>query len=143
MTTLRLGTRRSALATTQSTWVADRLRALGHDVELVEVTTEGDRDRSTPLARLGGTGVFVSALRTALAEGRVDLAVHSLKDLPTTPDEATTVAAVPTREDPRDALVARDGQGGSYARALSELFDLDPRDVSLVSAPPKIPEDEA
>ena len=109
MTTLRLGTRRSALATTQSTWVADRLRALGHDVELVEVTTEGDRDRSTPLARLGGTGVFVSALRTALAEGRVDLAVHSLKDLPTAPDEATTVAAVPTREDPRDALVARDG----------------------------------
>ncbi|GAA4412585.1 hydroxymethylbilane synthase [Fodinibacter luteus] len=106
---LRLGTRRSALATTQSSWVADRLRALGHDVELVEVTTEGDRDRTTPLARLGGTGVFVSALRAALAEGRVDLAVHSLKDLPTAPDESTTVAAVPTREDPRDALVARDG----------------------------------
>ena len=109
MTTLRLGTRRSALATTQSAWVADRLRALGHDVELVEVTTEGDRDRTTPLAQLGGTGVFVSALRTALAEGRVDLAVHSLKDLPTAPDAATTVAAGPTREDPRDALVARDG----------------------------------
>ncbi len=109
MTALRLGTRRSALATTQSTWVADRLRALGHEVELVEVSTEGDLDRTTPLARLGGTGVFVSALRTALAEGRIDLAVHSLKDLPTTPDEATTIAAVPTREDPRDALVARDG----------------------------------
>ena len=109
MTALRLGTRRSALATTQSTWVADRLRALGHEVELVEVSTEGDLDRTTPLAQLGGTGVFVSALRTALAEGRVDLAVHSLKDLPTTPDDATTVAAVPTREDPRDALVARDG----------------------------------
>ena len=82
MTALRLGTRRSALATTQSTWVADRLRALGHEVELVEVSTEGDLDRTTPLAQLGGTGVFVSALRTALAEGRVDLAVHSLKDLP-------------------------------------------------------------
>ena len=109
MTALRLGTRRSALATTQSTWVADRLRALGHEVELVEVSTEGDLDRTTPLAQLGGTGVFVSALRTALAEGRVDLAVHSLKDLPTTPDDATTIAAVPTREDPRDALVARDG----------------------------------
>jgi hydroxymethylbilane synthase len=109
MSALRLGTRRSALATTQSTWVADRLRALGHDVELVEVSTEGDLDRTTPLAQLGGTGVFVSALRTALADGRVDLAVHSLKDLPTTPDAATTIAAVPVREDPRDALVARDG----------------------------------
>ncbi|WP_392543197.1 hydroxymethylbilane synthase [Oryzobacter telluris] len=109
MSTLRLGTRRSALATTQSTWVADRLRALGHEVELVEVTTEGDRDQSTPLAQLGGTGVFVSALREALVDGRVDLAVHSLKDLPTAPDAATVVAAVPVREDPRDALVARDG----------------------------------
>ena len=109
MTALRLGTRRSALATTQSTWVADRLRALGHDVELVEVTTAGDADRTTPLAQLGGTGVFVSALRAALADGRVDLAVHSLKDLPTTANPATTVAAVPTREDARDALVARDG----------------------------------
>ncbi len=109
MTALRLGTRRSTLAATQSTWVADRLRALGHDVELVEISTEGDLDRTTPLAELGGTGVFVSALRTALVQGRVDLAVHSLKDLPTTPDDLTLVAAVPTREDPRDALVARDG----------------------------------
>ena len=108
MTALRLGTRRSTLAMTQSTWVADRLRALGHDVELVEITTDGDRDRTTPLAQLGGTGVFVSALRSALTEGRVDVAVHSLKDLPTTPDAAVTLAAVPVREDPRDALVARD-----------------------------------
>ena len=106
---LRLGTRRSALATTQSSWVADQLRALGHEVELVEVSTQGDRDQTTPLAQLGGTGVFVSALRAALVEGRVDLAVHSLKDLPTTPDPGTRVAAVPMREDPRDALVARDG----------------------------------
>ena len=107
--TLRLGTRRSALATTQSTWVADRLRALGHEVELVEITTEGDRDRTTPLATMGGTGVFVSALREALRDGRVDLAVHSLKDLPTTPEADLVLGAVPTREDPRDALVARDG----------------------------------
>src|SRR3954462_8595060 len=105
MTALRLGPRLSALATTQSTWVADCLRALGHEVELVEVSTEGDRDRATPLAQLGGTGVFVSALREAPAQGRVDLAVHSLKALPTTPDDATPVAAVPAREDPRDALV--------------------------------------
>ncbi|GGL33073.1 hydroxymethylbilane synthase [Phycicoccus endophyticus] len=109
MSALRLGTRRSALARTQSTWVAERLRALGHDVELVEVTTDGDRDRTTPLASLGGTGVFVSALREALAAGEVDLAVHSLKDLPTAADPRVEVAAVPVREDVRDALVARDG----------------------------------
>lgn len=107
--TLRLGTRRSALARTQSTWVADQLRTLGHDVELVEITTEGDRDRTTPLATMGGTGVFVSALRDALRAGTVDLAVHSLKDLPTTPEDDLAVAAIPPREDPRDALVARDG----------------------------------
>jgi len=109
MTALRLGTRRSPLARIQSTWVADRLRGLGHEVDLVEVSTAGDRDRTTPLARLGGTGVFVSALRAALTQGRVDLAVHSLKDLPTIADPLTTVAAVPVREDARDALVARDG----------------------------------
>ncbi|HZB68182.1 MAG TPA: hydroxymethylbilane synthase [Ornithinibacter sp.] len=108
MTTLRIGTRRSTLAMTQSAWVADRLRARSHDVEIVELTTDGDRDRTTPLAQLGGTGVFVSALRSALTQGRVDIAVHSLKDLPTTPDAGTTLAAVPVREDPRDALVARD-----------------------------------
>lgn len=107
--TLRLGTRRSALATTQSTWVADHLRSLGHDVELVEISTDGDRDRTTPLATMGGTGVFVSALRDALRDGTVDLAVHSLKDLPTTPEDDLVVAAIPLREDPRDALVARDG----------------------------------
>ncbi len=107
--TLRLGTRRSALATTQSTWVADQLRSRGHEVELVEITTDGDRDRTTPLATLGGTGVFVSALRDALRAGTVDLAVHSLKDLPTTPEDDLVVAAIPPREDPRDALVARDG----------------------------------
>ena len=72
------------------------------------MTTEGDLDRTTPLAELGGTGVFVSALRSALVEGRVDLAVHSLKDLPTAAHPATRLAAIPVREDARDALVARD-----------------------------------
>jgi hydroxymethylbilane synthase len=106
---LRLGTRRSALARTQSGLVADALRERGHEVELVEVTTAGDVDRTTPLAVLGGTGVFVSALREALRAHRVDIAVHSLKDLPTAPEDDLVVAAVPPREDPRDALVARDG----------------------------------
>jgi hydroxymethylbilane synthase len=106
---IRLGTRASALATTQAVWVAERITgALGREVELVEVTTAGDLDRG-PLAQLGGTGVFVSALRDALLEGRVDVAVHSLKDLPTDPPPRIALAAVPLREDPRDVLVARDG----------------------------------
>ena len=105
---LRLGTRRSLLATTQSGHVADMLRALGHEVELVEIVTEGDVSTAS-LASLGGVGVFASALRQALHRGEIDLAVHSLKDLPTTPEDVLVVAAVPPREDPRDALVARDG----------------------------------
>ncbi len=108
-TTIRLGTRRSPLARTQSELVAEALRAaLRRDVELVEVVTEGDVSRE-PLAAIGGTGVFVSALRESLLRGDVDLAVHSLKDLPTTPDPHVALAAVPRREDPRDAVVARDG----------------------------------
>ncbi|MGZ4608762.1 MAG: hydroxymethylbilane synthase [Actinomycetes bacterium] len=108
-TPLRIGTRRSALATTQATQVADALTALsGRAVELVPVTTHGDVSRD-PLAQIGGTGVFVGALRQALLAGEVDLAVHSLKDLPTADPEGIVLAAVPRREDPRDALVARDG----------------------------------
>jgi len=105
--TLRLGTRRSALARTQSEWVAQQLRALGHTVELVEVTTEGDTSTAS-LSTLGGTGVFAAALRRALLDGQVDLAVHSLKDLPTTPEPGLVVAAIPVREDPRDVLVSAD-----------------------------------
>ncbi len=106
---IRLGTRASLLALTQSRWVAERLSvAVGREVELVEVTTTGDRD-DAPLAQLGGTGVFVSALREALLDGRIDLAVHSLKDLPTGPAHGLVLAAVPLREDPRDVVVARDG----------------------------------
>jgi hydroxymethylbilane synthase len=109
MTAIRLGTRASLLATTQSRWVAARIQeALGREVELVEVTTTGDRS-SQSLAQLGGTGVFVSALREALLEERIDVAVHSLKDLPTAAPDGITLAAVPTREDPRDVVVARDG----------------------------------
>ena len=108
-TTLRIGTRRSLLATTQSGHVADLIRErLGREVELVEITTEGDTN-TAPLATMGGTGVFVSALRDALLRGEVDVAVHSLKDLPTTPAEGISLVAVPTREDPRDVVVARDG----------------------------------
>jgi hydroxymethylbilane synthase len=107
VTTVRVGTRRSPLAMVQAHWVASRLVELGHTVELVPVVTEGDVSRA-PLSQLGGTGVFVSALREALLGGAIDVAVHSLKDLPTAPAEGLAVAAVPPREDPRDALVARD-----------------------------------
>ena len=106
---LRLGTRRSALATTQSGWVADQVRLrTGRPVELVPILSEGDRS-SRPLQELGGVGVFVTALRDALLAGEVDFVVHSLKDLPTAPHPDLVIAAVPPREDPRDALVARDG----------------------------------
>ncbi len=105
---IRLGTRRSALATAQANHVADQLRALGHEVELVPIVTTGDVNRA-PLEQIGGTGVFVSALRDALLAGEIDIAVHSLKDLPTTPVDGLTLGAIPVREDPRDVLVARDG----------------------------------
>lgn len=105
----RLGTRGSDLARTQSQRVADALQAAGSGpVELVVIRTEGDVSRAS-LASLGGTGVFATALRTALLEDRVDLVVHSLKDLPTAPAPGLTIAATPPREDPRDALCARDG----------------------------------
>lgn len=108
---LRLGTRRSALAMAQSGMVAREVtRVTGRPVELVEITTYGDVSREA-LAQIGGTGVFVSALRDALLEGRIDFAVHSLKDLPTAAPEGLVLAAVPEREDVRDALVARDGLG--------------------------------
>ena len=108
MTAVRLGTRASALALAQSGHVADAVRALGHDVELVHISTRGDTS-SAAISQLGGTGVFVTALRDALLEGRVDLAVHSYKDLPTAPADGLVIAAVPARQDARDALVARDG----------------------------------
>ncbi|MEV5817978.1 hydroxymethylbilane synthase [Micromonospora harpali] len=111
---LRLGTRGSTLAMAQSGQVAAALtEATGREVELVEVVTAGDRS-SAPVHRLG-VGVFVSALRDALTARTIDLAVHSYKDLPTAAAPGLHVAAVPPRQDPRDALVAKGG------RTLAEL----------------------
>ncbi|KOX09373.1 hydroxymethylbilane synthase [Micromonospora profundi] len=111
---LRLGTRGSALAMAQSGQVAEALTAAtGRPVELVEVLTAGDQSNA-PVHRLG-VGVFVSALRDALTARTIDFAVHSYKDLPTASDGGLLVAAVPPRQDPRDALIARDG------RTLTEL----------------------
>ncbi|MFJ9250727.1 hydroxymethylbilane synthase [Streptomyces sp. NPDC101776] len=105
---LRLGTRRSRLALAQSGLVANAVsQVTGRPVELVEITTYGDTSREH-LAQIGGTGVFVTALRDALLGGEVDFAVHSLKDLPTTQPAELVLAAVPEREDPRDVLVAKD-----------------------------------
>lgn len=104
---LRIGTRGSALALAQTGHVAEVLEKAGARVEIVVVSTPGDRS-SAPIAEIG-VGVFTSALRDALAAGEIDVAVHSYKDLPTAPDPRLALAAVPPREDPRDALVARDG----------------------------------
>ncbi|MBS3182101.1 hydroxymethylbilane synthase [Leucobacter manosquensis] len=106
---LRVGTRGSALAVSQTTMVAEQMAtATGLDVALVIITTHGDVTRA-PLSQLGGTGVFVSALRDALLAGECDLAVHSLKDLPTGACAGISLGAVPVRADARDALCARDG----------------------------------
>lgn len=111
---VRIGTRASLLATTQAEHVAAMVREhLGRETVLVEVTTDGDRSQAAGTSLSdgpgSGTGVFVSALRDALLDDRVDLAVHSLKDLPTYPHDGVVLAAVPVREDPRDVVVARDG----------------------------------
>jgi hydroxymethylbilane synthase len=105
---VKIGTRGSALAMAQTGLVAASIeQRTGETVELVEIVTAGDRS-SAPVQRLG-VGVFVSALRDALLAGEIDVAVHSYKDLPTAPADGLVIAAVPPREDPRDALVARDG----------------------------------
>ncbi len=109
MSTIRIGTRASALAREQSIIVGDMLTTLlGVDIELVNVLSDGDTS-SRPLTEIGGQGVFVGAVREALVAGEVDLVVHSLKDLPTVHDDRVVLAAVPLRGDARDALVARGG----------------------------------
>jgi hydroxymethylbilane synthase len=130
--TLRLGSRRSPMAIAQSQLVAQQIRdATGREIEIVGVTTLGDVSKAQ-LSQIGGTGVFVSALRDALLNGEVDLAVHSLKDLPAVQPADVALAAVPVRDDPRDALVAPDGAklsdlqtgarvGGSLRRAAQLL----------------------
>jgi hydroxymethylbilane synthase len=102
---LRLATRGSPLALTQSASVRDRLAAAGVEAELVVVETEGDRRRDVPLAELAGRGVFVKEVQRAVLDGRADAAVHSAKDLPPVAPEGLVLVAVPEREDAADALV--------------------------------------
>ncbi len=109
MTSIRIGTRGSALALAQTGTIARALASrTGIQPELVSITTEGDTSRAS-LADLGGTGVFAGALRSGLLAGECDLVVHSLKDLPTAPADGLVIAAVPKRADARDAVHARDG----------------------------------
>ena len=130
---LRLGTRRSALAMAQAGGVADALRANGFAVDLVEIVTEGDRSPAA-LTTLGGTGVFVTELRQRLLDGDIDLAVHSLKDLPTAPAEGLTLAAVPVRADARDVLVAREGMTLADLPAGSRIGTGSPRRAAQLRA---------
>jgi len=116
----------------QTGTVADALRRAGAEVELVPISTPGDRS-SAPITEIG-IGVFTSALRDALAAGEVDVAVHSYKDLPTTPDPRLVLAAVPPREDPRDVLVARDGLTLGELPAGSKVGTGSPRRAAQLEA---------
>ena len=101
----RIGTRGSALALCQTEWVCEKLRVAGHESFKVEIRTTGDLVQDVPLSRIGSRALFTKQIDDALLEGRIDLAVHSLKDLPTTLPEGIVIAAVAMREDPSDALV--------------------------------------
>jgi hydroxymethylbilane synthase len=103
--TIRIGTRGSKLARWQSDWVADELRKLGAELEIVEIATQGDVQQQGSVASLGIQGLFTKEIQAAVLQGRVDLAVHSLKDLPTQQVPGLALAATPPREDPSDALV--------------------------------------
>ena len=108
MTIIKIGTRGSDLAVTQSQWVADQIEAAheGIKVELVIIKTRGDRDQNSALNKFAGKGIFTKEIEDALLAGKVDLAVHSLKDLPTTLPDGLALAQPPKREDPRDLLVS-------------------------------------
>jgi hydroxymethylbilane synthase len=110
---ITIGTRGSQLALTQSNWVADQLRSAhpGLDVDLQIIKTKGDKILDVPLAKVGGKGLFVKEIEDALLDGRADIAVHSMKDVPTELPEGLFIACVPEREDVRDALISRTGAG--------------------------------
>jgi hydroxymethylbilane synthase len=122
--TLRLGTRASKLARWQADWVAGELQRLGHAVELVEIATRGDLEQVVAVEEIGTRGVFTKEIQRALLAGDVDLAVHSLKDLPTEPVEGLILAAVPARESSADVLVLRAGSREHGARSENSFSDL-------------------
>lgn len=115
--TIRLGTRASKLAMWQSNWVKAELEKLGHDVELVQIKTQGDV-KTGPLAQIGGQGLFTKQLQVALLENKIELAVHSLKDLPTDDIDGLKIAAIPPRETTEDAICCPEG---SSVKSLGDL----------------------
>jgi len=129
---LRVGTRGSRLALTQAEKAAERLRRPGVEIALVPITTAGDRDRTRPFGEIGTRGVFVKEIEEALLAGRIDVAVHSAKDMTATEAEGLTVGAYVTREDPRDALCGaerlRPGMriGTASVRRRAQLLALEP-----------------
>ena len=129
---LRVGSRGSRLALTQAERAARALRGPGVEIALVPITTAGDRDRSRPFGEIGSRGVFVKELEEALLEGRIDIAVHSAKDMTSTDTEGLAVGAYPRREDPRDALCGADAIrpgmriGTASARRRAQLLAFEP-----------------
>lgn len=121
---LRLGTRASQLARWQAEWVAGELRRAGHHVELIEIATHGDRDRARSIEEIGTRGAFTKEIQRALLDCDVDLAVHSLKDLPTEPVDGLTLGAVPERESVADVLVLAESSHQSPTREQLEAEDL-------------------
>ncbi len=129
---LRVGTRGSRLALTQAGLAAERLRRPGIEIALVPITTSGDRDRTKPFGEIGARGVFVKEIEEALLAGRIDVAVHSAKDMTSTATEGLSVGAYLPREDPRDALCGADRLrpgmrvGTASARRRAQLLALEP-----------------
>ena len=109
--TLRIGTRGSALALAQADLIGGLLADRGHVTERIIIQTQGDADRISPLSRIGGQGVFTSALQVALLRGEIDVAVHAAKDLPSTEIDGLTLVAFLSRQDPRDVLISTSGAG--------------------------------
>src|SRR5881227_2101924 len=129
---LRIGSRGSRLALTQAELAAERLRGDGVEIALVPITTAGDRDRTKPFGEIGSRGVFVKEIEEALLAGRIDVAVHSAKDMTSTDTEGLVVGAYLEREDPRDALCGADGLrprmrvGTASIRRRAQLLALEP-----------------
>jgi len=143
--TVRVGTRGSRLARWQAQWVCDQIRAHrpGLEVDILEINTQGDRDRNSPLAKIGGSGVFTKEIQRALLAETIDVAVHSLKDMPTQGPPGLTLAAVPARDAMADALVAPRARtldalppaarvGTSSLRRQAQLLNIRP-DLQVVS----------
>jgi hydroxymethylbilane synthase len=142
---LRIGTRASELALAQTKWVSDRISSNNSDVrvDVVKITTSGDRIIDKPLSTIGGKGLFVKEIEEALIRNEIDVAVHSLKDVPAELPDSLSIEIIPEREDPRDVLIAKDGKpfddlpqnsciGTSSLRRSAQLLHLRP-DLKILS----------